>query len=221
MSFLKKIAGAFVEMKEPQKQPDPSKPLGPQMKEGASQVQYENYNNHFTNNGTQQSPELGEMMKHFEGIIDKANLPGADFYEFIKVKEGMSALPIPDETKYPTAFSSLKAMDVNITKQKLLETAQVYINTIDSELSEFDIAFAAAYKTEVEDRKSSIQIKQQKIQELAAQMQALTQEINELNASAMQQENELKANKNSFNIAGNFAKDKIKKEIEKITLLIQ
>jgi hypothetical protein len=76
-----------------------------------------------------------EYVEFFKKVFTERNIPGPDFYEFFQALNAMSALQIDESAKYNAAFATLATQGV--TKDKLTETAQVYIKAAAEKGKEF------------------------------------------------------------------------------------
>ena len=80
------------------------------------------------------SNEIAKFMQYFEGLFDKSNLPGPDYYEFIKMHQAMPSV-LTDDQKIQAAFAGVSAQ--GLTKEQLVITAQKYIDIIDEDSKKF------------------------------------------------------------------------------------
>lgn len=122
-----------------------------------------------------------KIQLHFDELMNKANLPGPDYYEFRKaVKESNSI--IPENILYQTIYNTFKSLGIN--KNLLLSSIDEYIKIIGNDKNDFD-------KTISELEKNEIANKQKQIESNKAKIEQLQKSINELNQSNIQIQNEI------------------------------
>ncbi|HVG41408.1 MAG TPA: hypothetical protein VM888_07330 [Chitinophagaceae bacterium] len=161
---------------------------------------------------------LPEHVQYFETLIDKANatnpmFQGTDFKEFVDSKVDID--DITDETiKYRTAFNVLKS--TGLTKEKLVNTGQEYLNIIGRDLNAFQSAHAQQYSKEVKQKEVLIQKKAEELQALTQRINALKNEINTITQDINLTKDKLNITKNSFLLAGENKQKEIETELQKI-----
>ncbi|MDB5035016.1 MAG: hypothetical protein JWQ98_2257 [Chlorobi bacterium] len=165
--------------------------------------------------------DVDKFEKHFSGLMDRANLPGPDYYEFFKMMETLEA-HIPDEgARMAAVFATLSIQ--GMTKEKLLESAGVYGRLIDEDSVQFHKAIADKDASEVEGRQQNIKDLEGKIQKNAEQIQALTKQITEfqtqiaaLTKEAGLEKQRIEINSSAYRIASQAMSAKIQSDIQKI-----
>jgi hypothetical protein len=168
--------------------------------------------------GIPNSGVFPEHQSHFEQLIAEANaknplFQGTDFKEFVDSKVDLNA--IPDEaTKYRTAFNVLKS--TGLTKEKLINTGQEYINIIGRDLNAFQGTHAQEYQKEVKQKELLIQKKTEELQALSAKLAALNAEIKQMTQEVAQTKDQLNAVRHSFLMAGEHKQMEIYNELQKI-----
>src|ERR1035437_201348 len=86
-----------------------------------------------------------KFYNNFLQVIEANNIDGMDYFEFSKVLKSLSNTGMADPLKYQAAFSSLQATS-NLTKQKLIETADFYLDKLDQE----EKSFSSEMKNEID-----------------------------------------------------------------------
>jgi hypothetical protein len=169
------------------------------------------------------SDDTAKFMQHFDGLFDKANLPGPDYYEFAKMCQAMSALS--DDTKFTAAFSGLQVQ--GLTKVKLLESAQHYIAIIDEDATKFNTAIDQKILADVKQKRDIIEKKKQALTEkvkLIAQLQAELEtdnkEIVTLTSDTNDQERKATEKGAIYKQACQMKKDQISGDLTKINTYI-
>ena len=165
--------------------------------------------------------DLDKFEKHFDKLFDQVNLPGPDYFEFWKMMETLEA-HIPDEKSRISAVYASLAIQ-GITKQKLLETAEVYKQAVEKDKFAFIGAVNQKNDAEVLTRKNTLQTLEKKIADHAALIQKLTAEISEsqvkitaIKTEVAEEENKIANSKSSYNTACDALLSKITSDIEKI-----
>lgn len=222
-SFFKKALGVFVEFEETPaselQSPSPSSaahipsiPATRAQPAGGAQPMA---------GGELSREDVDKFEKHFSGLMDRANLPGPDYYEFFKMMETLES-HIADETaRMAAVFASLSIQ--GMTKEKLLESARVYSELIAKDNAEFLKALEAKNAHEVEGRRRKVADLESRIQKNAEQIEALTKQIAEYQASiaslkkeATQEQQRIEINSSAYQIASRAMSAKITSDIQKI-----
>lgn len=165
------------------------------------------------------SDDMTKFMQHFDELFDQANLPGPDYYEFAKMCQAMSALP--DDTKFTAAFTGLQVQ--GLTKAKLLESANHYINIIDEDAAKFSTAIdqkilsdVKAKREDIEKKKKALADKVALIAQLQAELETDNKQILDLTTDADEQERKANEKGTVYKQACQIRKDQITADIAKI-----
>lgn len=123
-----------------------------------------------------------EFYNHFEEAIAENDLDGVDYFEFKKIysalKKSMDEVPA-----IQAAFASMKATNPDISVEKLIETADFYINVLDKENSDFNSQLDLEIQKQVDARKVAIQELSDSNEAKQAEINRLSEEISENNKS--------------------------------------
>jgi regulator of replication initiation timing len=121
--------------------------------------------------------------KVLEDALNKKDLPGPDFLEFYKTLKGLQSSPFTEQQKYQTALIGLATL--GLTKEKIIETSDIYLKAIDEESVNFSQIMEKYKKTEIQDKLDEIskltlenQNLQKKMQENIQKVAKLTEESN-------------------------------------------
>jgi ketosteroid isomerase-like protein len=162
-----------------------------------------------------------EIFRSFSEILEKANLEGFDYIEFAQILEKFkNDMPV-EKTRFQAAFASGSVMGA--TKDKLIETAQHYLDVLEEEAKKFEQFYQDQFKTTVTDKEESVVSMDESIHEKRDQIEALEQEINEISNAKTEVNNEIIENKvkaekvkNDFVTTLNIFVSRINNDIEKI-----
>jgi chromosome segregation ATPase len=165
--------------------------------------------------------ELEKFEKYFEQLFEKSNMPGPDYFEFWKMMETLEA-HIPDERARITAtFAALSAQ--GLKKENLINTANQYIQIIQTDKQQFEKALGEKVNQEVKQRQQKLTETEALIASHSETIQRLTNEIAEaqaligkLKTEVIEEENKVRRNSNGYNIACDAMMKKITTDITKI-----
>lgn len=216
MSFLKKVAGAFVELDttEPKKPPKRTVTQPVIVTSGAIQEVAPSQSNIDTQ-------VVNEFTEQFRKILEDENIrnhPGNDYFEFKVMKDAMSAIS-HEPIKYQAAFAGWSTGGKQ-TKETLLSTAKIYLGLVQKEITSFEQAYNQEYQSQVSGNEKVIEQKTAEVQQLVEKVGKLNQEVAQLKQQSLQNASELRVNHDAFMHAGQAQKDEILAEIEKINQYI-
>jgi hypothetical protein len=168
-----------------------------------------------------QNEDLEKFETHFEQLMDGANLPGPDYYEFCKMMEALENA-VPDENaRVAAVFASLSVQ--GLTKDKLLNTAEKYQDIIENDHRNFNIALNSKSDSEISQKKQTSLELEKKISDNSELIQKLTKEITKsqieigkLKQEIMDSEDKLTKNTKGYEVAYNAMLNKIKSDIRTI-----
>ncbi len=167
--------------------------------------------------------DAAKFEAHFDELFTKANIPGPDYYEFVKMVQAMGNLT--DEVKYVAAFSAL--MVQGLSKIKLLQTAQQYIEVIENDEKQFNTVLNNKVVGEINRKKSdlktngaSIKTKEELIVQLQAEIITDKQNLEKLAVEIAADEKRFNEKTVIYKAACETRKAIIKADIEKINKII-
>lgn len=156
----------------------------------------------------------GEFDKYFLGIMDQANLPGPDYFEFAKALEGLKNAGLPEEQKLLAVFAGFQAQGV--TPQSLVDAANKYIDILNSKKTgEFDASVVAAQNV-ILGKEQRIDALVKENAEIAAKLQKNNEEVQFLTQERVNLLGKLESKKTTFNMSFSNFIQKIQKDIESI-----
>lgn len=124
------------------------------------------------------SVDESKFLNHFDELFEKANLPGPDYFEWQKMLQSL-VNNLPESVAYVASFEALKSMGLD--KQKLVESAQKYIDIIEQDKAGFGKELLIKANVEVDSRNKEIETLKNSIQEKTELIIKLNKEIEEMN----------------------------------------
>jgi hypothetical protein len=168
-----------------------------------------------------QNEDLEKFEAHFEQLMDASNLPGPDYYEFIKMMEVLEKA-VPDEkARMSAVFASLSVQ--GLTKDKLLKTAEKYQEVIENDHQNFNNALLVKSDSDINNKRQTALELDQTIRDNSELIQKLTKEITKcqieigkLKEEITESEDKLANSKRGYELAYNAMLNKIKSDIQSI-----
>lgn len=174
--------------------------------------------NQSLNSSEQINPKI---LQNLSKAIEKADLPGEDYLEYIQAVQALKDLPLSDEMKFKTAFSTLATR--GLTYEKILESADYYLKILENEKTKFYEAFKAKSKDlvnkntqEIANLQDQNKKKTEQIAKLKAEIEANNKKISNLKNKVQQSEQKLKTTEGEFKFTYEFMANQIKANIEKV-----
>ncbi len=165
-----------------------------------------------------------KILETLNKAIDKANLPGEDYYELAKAVEAMKSLPFDEESKLKSALAALSTKGLTI--KKVLESADYYLEVLDNEKRKFYNAFenkikgsVKANKNKITQLKDLISDKSKKISDLKTLINDKYNEIQKLEEEIDVSDEKIKEIEDSFLYTYEKVVSKIKEDIDRIKVL--
>jgi len=151
------------------------------------------FNFSFTEAGVQGAPEEGvfnkEIYDHLQGVL-VSSVPDKGLESFSAALDNLSAVNIPDSAKFQTAFITLQTSQ-GLTQESLLSAINSYISKLDSEKVTFQSAADSKRNSQVGSREQEKEANTSSIEVKSAQIQKLTEEIQELSARNKELDSEI------------------------------
>lgn len=162
--MLKNIKSWFIiEEEEPKKEAPKQAP-----KEQAKPV----VENQATSAASQVNQDFLDIL--FKAMEDN-NLNGFDYLEFKKSLQSLKKMEMDEATRYQSAFAMAQTMGA--TPEKLVQTAEHYLNVLQTEESKFQKAAANQQEKSIGSKEQEINQLEITIKTKAEQIKQLTQEI--------------------------------------------
>lgn len=137
-------------------------------------------------------PSSGNVSSQFIDILFKAmennNLDGFDYLEFKQSLKSLEKMPMDESTRYQSAYAM--AQTLGATPEKLLQTAQHYLQVLSNEEKKFEEAMIAQKQKQIGSKESEIKKLEEIVTHKVAQIKQLTKEIEEhqVTANALKEE---------------------------------
>lgn len=167
------------------------------------------------------SEDFDKFENHFDKLFDQANLPGPDYYEFMRMNETLESHIKDDKARLAATFASLSIQ--GLTKETLITTAGQYKEIVAEDRANFERTAAEKSERDIGGRRKELSQWEDTVQKNAAVIQKLTQEINEaqqaingLKSTISDEEQRLEKNKQGYLVASNAMIMKIDTDVQKI-----
>ncbi|MDN3655622.1 hypothetical protein QWZ08_08295 [Ferruginibacter paludis] len=199
-SFGKKILSAFVEVTAEEKAV---------IKPGEKQI----YSTPVAMVRPLPSTTTEKFEQYFDKLFSEANLPGPDYYEFVKMTQAMIAIA-DEKARYSAAFAGLGVQGLD--KGKLLDTAAAYLKILETDAASFNATVDAALNEKVQAKQQEIQQKQQRMEQLSREMMDLQNQVQLLQIEVKENEDKIESNTGGYKISAEKMRQEILADIEKI-----
>jgi chromosome segregation ATPase len=170
--------------------------------------------------------EDAEIKKQLADALEKANLEGYDYFEFAKALEAQTAIIPSEALRFQSSFAMANSMGVTV--EKLLSSAQHYMDVLQSKQDEFSKALEQHTGNAVLSKEQSIKDLDTQMQAKAAEIQKITTEINQMQQNKTTLINEIGAAKaeidkvrNNFTATLQVFTNRIGGDINKIKTYLQ
>lgn len=202
--FFKKAMGLFVELEEA---PGRSSP-----KNDAPKVTPQRVFN---------AEDLDKFEMHFEKLFDQANLPGPDYYEFMRTCETLESHIKDDNARLAATFASLAIQ--GLTKESLTQSAARYKEIVNDDRTKFEQIAKEKSEQDIGGKRQELKTLEDSIRKNSETIQKLTEEITKAQTtrstlinSITQEEERLEKNKQGYLIACDAMIRKIEHDMTKI-----
>ena len=125
-----------------------------------------------------------KFVQHFVELLEKANLPGPDYFEYKQALQSMEGLGLQEEKQFQAAWASFKAMGGAKETNLLKSSADQYLAILDKDRA----SFLKDVEKAINDRVGSLQQEHKKLEENNA---AFTQQIADLQKKIDENKNRL------------------------------
>lgn len=169
-----------------------------------------------------------KVIENLLELLNQANLPGPDFYEFyIALKEMQKTGVALDEAMlYRTVYTTLKI--TGLTKEKLIQSGNQYVAILNQHMNEFEQSHKQTVNSKVGSKVAEKDAIDKTVSEKKAMIESLNQEIVSLATKKAQLEvdiqketENIESTKNAFMSGFNKLTGELSGNIQKINSFIQ
>ena len=164
-----------------------------------------------------------KFVEHFVDLLEKANLPGPDYFEYKQALQSMEGLGLGEEKQFQAAWASFKAMggakDTNI----LRTSAEQYLGILDKDRTSFlkdvDVAITnrvGSLHDELKKLEENNTTFMQQIADLQKKIDDNKNRLGQISGEISEQSAKINANKESFEVTMNSFVEQIKSDLNKI-----
>jgi hypothetical protein len=161
----------------------------------------------------QAASEDRRFLDYFDTLFSEANIPGPDYYEFARMIAAMQAIA-DERSRYAAAFAGLQVQGLD--KDKLLATAGEYLRVLTADADRFGKTVEAALQEKVHSRSAEAEEKGRRIQALSQEMLELQAQITAMQKEVGEAKEKLEANSNAYAFESERRKRQIQTDIGKI-----
>jgi len=201
-SIGKKILSAFVEVGDEKRAP--ARAAGAESAGAAESAAAD---------PVQVTSEDRRFLDYFDTLFSEANIPGPDYYEFARMIAAMQAIA-DERSRYTAAFAGLQVQGLD--KDKLLATAGEYLRVLTADADRFGKTVEAALQEKVHSRSAEAEEKGRRIQALSQEMLELQAQITAMQMEIGEAKEKLEANSNAYAFENERRKRQIQTDIGKI-----
>ncbi|GGM92368.1 hypothetical protein GCM10010967_26930 [Dyadobacter beijingensis] len=169
-----------------------------------------------------------KFVEHFVNLLEKANLPGPDYFEYKQALQSMDGLGLGEEKQFQAAWASFKAMGGAKNTDILKTSADQYLGILGKDRD----AFLKDVEKAVKDRVGALQDEHKKLEDAnaayAQQIIDLQKKIDDnknrlgqISGEVSEQTAKINANKDSFEVTYLSFVDQIKADLAKINQYLQ
>lgn len=153
------------------------------------------------------------------GAMDKNNIEGFDYLEYKQSLKSLSKMSMDEATRYQSAYAMAQTMGA--TPQKLVDTAQHYLNILKTEEQKFQQALVnqkakqiGSKEQRIKDLGAIVKQKEEQIKKLQEEMEAHKQEAVKLKSEISNASVKVENTGNNFAVTYNVVVSQIQQDIE-------
>ena len=165
-----------------------------------------------------------KILETLHNAMNKANLPGEDYYELTKAVKAMGNINLSDDDKLRSAIAALSTK--GLTVEKVIDSATYYLEVLENEKRKFYTAFENkikgsinADKKRITKLKEAIEEKNSTIVELKNVIAKSQKKIKELEDEILKSDEKVAGIEESFLYTYEHVINKIKEDIENVNNL--
>ena len=170
-----------------------------------------------------------KFVEHFVELLEKANLPGPDYFEYKQALKSMDGLGLSEEKQYQASWASFRAMSGGINDTTILTTsASQYVGVMDRDRASFlkDVEKAISDRVgtlnqELAKLQDDNKAYAQKIVELQEKINANNGRLEKINGDIQEQSAKINDNRDSYDITYHSMVEQINSDLAKIKKYLQ
>lgn len=169
-----------------------------------------------------------KFVEHFVEVLEKSNLKGPDYFEYMQSLKSLSGLGLSEDKQYQAAWASFKAMSGLSDIAVLTTAANQYIQLLatdrDGFLKDADKAVdekVGGLKNELKKMQDDNESFARQILELQNKISQNNEKITKTTTDIAEQSAKITNNRNNYEITYNSFVEQIKADIAKITQFLK
>jgi hypothetical protein len=215
------IMSLFVKVEEDGKEDKPASGSKSQPQSQPSCTGFQNLSQSYIPVSSSLGQEDAEIKKQLAAALEAANQPGYDYFEFAKSVDALASTLPGEALRFQSTFAVATSM--GLSAEKLLSSAQFYLEVLKKKEDEFEGAVGKHSKDSIDTKEKSMLDMDSQMKTKSDQIQKLTEEINALQQQKTTTINEVTAAKaeiekvrNNFSATMKIFTSRISGDIEKI-----
>lgn len=169
-----------------------------------------------------------KFVEHFVNLLEKANLPGPDYFEYKQALQSMDGLGLGEEKQFQAAWASFKAMGGAKDTTILKTSADQYLGILNKDRD----SFLKDVEKAIKERVGSLQDEHKKLEEtnaayaqqiidLQKKMDDNKNRLGQISGEVSEQTAKINTNKDSFEVTYVSFVDQIQSDLAKINQYLQ
>jgi len=164
-----------------------------------------------------------KFVDHFVDLLEKANLPGPDYFEYKQALKSMDSLGLSEDKLFQAAWASFKAMGGVKDTAILTTSAGQYLGILDKDRA----AFLKDVDKAINDRVGALQQEHKKLEDsnaaitqqvadLQKKMEENKNRLGQISGEITEQSSKINLNRDSFELTYKSFVEQIKSDLEQI-----
>lgn len=170
-----------------------------------------------------------KFVEHFVELLEKANLPGPDYFEYKQALKSMEGLGLSEDKQYQASWASFRAMSGGVSDTTLLtNSASQYVGVLDRDRASFlkDVEKAISDRVgslnkELTQLQEDNKTYARKILELQEKINANNGRLEKINSDIQEQSAKINDNRDSYDITYHSMVEQINSDLAKIKKYLQ
>ncbi|MFA5067523.1 MAG: hypothetical protein WC466_05730 [Candidatus Izemoplasmatales bacterium] len=131
------------------------------------------------------------ILEKLSSAIEKNNLKGNDFLEFMQSLNGLSGLSVQEDAKFKMVFTTLTASSEGLSKKVLIDSIAHYLDVLDKEKATFSNEMGDAVEKMITSKDAEIKSMEESISKKLQEIESLNKEISEMSGLIGQTKKEI------------------------------